>query len=65
MIDKLLGQRKFVVTMTALLCATSLSAFGAMTPEFATIAIATVGAFSWANVKERESKERSNGAPVA
>lgn len=55
------GQRKFLLSMGALVMAFVLGMFGRLTPEFATVATICVGAFSWANAKEHEF----NGKPHA
>lgn len=48
------GQRKFYLSMSALVMAFGLGLLGKLTPEFATVATICVGAFSWANAKEHE-----------
>ncbi len=46
--------RKFIVTMTGMLCATALAFFSAMTSDVAIVLGAGMAAYNWANAKVAE-----------
>jgi hypothetical protein len=51
---KKFSSRKFIVTMTGMLCATVLAAFSNMTSDVAIVIGAGMGAYNWANAKVAE-----------